>query len=153
MRQKEAPMIYICKYYTYHSNANAVTWCYYSSFSRFALICVFSSFLLLPHQWVGNRLQTITSESLLTTDAVNEQQLLKPAFHPQGVGRLKDFTSFFGCDSLNKYKTKTAWYFPQNSGMWLHINIRNDKFSKEERGVDSIQRKLFRVLPFLWKCG
>lgn len=55
-----------------------------------------------------NRLQSIASESLLTTGAVNEWQLLKPAFHPLGVGRLKDFSSLLGRKFLSKFENNTA---------------------------------------------
>lgn len=74
--------------HTYLSNANTVSGCYYSSFS---LIRVF------PHSCCSspvsrcNRLQSVASESLLTTEAVNEQQLLKAAFHPQGNWETRGF--------------------------------------------------------------
>lgn len=39
-----------------------------------------------------NRRQSIASESLLTTEAVNEQQLLEPGSHPRGVGFIFSLT-------------------------------------------------------------
>lgn len=74
--------------HTYLSNANTVSGCYYSSFS---LISVF------PHSCCSspvsrcNRLQSVASERLLTTEAVNEQQLLKAAFHPRGNRETQGF--------------------------------------------------------------
>lgn len=66
-----------------------------------------------------NRLQSIASESLLTREAVNEQQLLKPAFHPLGAGRLKDFSSFPGREFKRLYDIVL-----KPLGIWLHIKYQ-----------------------------